>query len=132
MVSIPLWFDSNICHDVSPCTFFKVSIPLWFDSNYSHVVAEARGKLKFQFHSGSIQTRFLFNSKYSITLFQFHSGSIQTFVMMFLLARFLRFQFHSGSIQTTLTSLPKRAASSSFNSTLVRFKHVFFLTPNTL
>jgi len=97
-VSIPLWFDSNRDDKKVKKFFLTVSIPLWFDSNL-FVGSTSFWNMKFQFHSGSIQT----------TPPTFVGGSKN------------RFQFHSGSIQTRL---PKSRISQieSFNSTLVRFK----------
>jgi len=124
----------------------SVSIPLWFDSNQTRNKRCAFGH-QFQFHSGSIQTKFSFNELSFLELFQFHSGSIQTLMdltdavsigvfqfhsgsiqtspreLSVVCGKF-SFQFHSGSIQTTTTTV-SLFTIRGFNSTLVRFKPQF-------
>jgi len=165
-VSIPLWFDSNsnlISLSHPPyCSFnstlvrfkryfglaggqtFQVSIPLWFDSN-GLFCPDAGGQVRFQFHSGSIQTGKDTLDSEGTNGFQFHSGSIQTCNVhcrcRFLLAVSIPLWFDSnlaarafllcglGSFNSTLVrfklacSRVEGEAVPCFNSTLVRFKH---------
>jgi len=99
LVSIPLWFDSNLERRLPTCPLELVSIPLWFDSN-----GVDGGE--------AVPT---------ITVFQFHSGSIQTIAQAWRALLYRAFQFHSGSIQTVLGKCRERSVRG-FNSTLVRFK----------
>ena len=57
---------------------------------------------QFQFHKGSIRTLHVFHPDvYSCRVFQFHKGSIRTVVVWnVLLSIRMKFQFHKGSIRT--------------------------------
>jgi len=114
------WFPSNITdpgfgfnstlvrfkpNSRSACPLgLSVSIPLWFDSNRMKML-EMFANVKFQFHSGSIQTQIVIFAHMIESTFQFHSGSIQTAHDWIDRGGMCRFQFHSGSIQTVSSSI---------------------------
>ncbi len=55
-----------------------ISIPHWFYSNRVIFFRELTAPLKFQYHTGSIQTIPLLIASIADVIFQYHTGSIQT------------------------------------------------------
>ncbi len=123
-ISIPHWFYSN------------KTVKLWFLSTMRFqyhtgsiqtkmVISTTTTGITFQYHTGSIQTFIIRNLENCTVEFQYHTGSIQTNIKEAIQQREERFQYHTGSIQTEMRCMKKNWKQTHFNTTLVLFKRGF-------
>ena len=77
---------------------------------------------QFQFHKGTIKTRWLYRWFHCWPVFQFHKGTIKTFYRRIGKKQRRIFQFHKGTIKTPLGRLTE-IKRCYFNSIKVRLKH---------
>jgi len=107
VIPLPIGFNSTLVRFKLPDHSLLLSKLLKFQFHSGSIQTMVRDfsgarSRKFQFHSGSIQTCRDRVEKIRRSLFQFHSGSIQTSYVNAGTRANSRFQFHSGSIQTFL------------------------------
>ena len=60
---------------------------------------------EFQFHNGSIKSRYNGKTQWHPMPFQFHNGAIKSREMVNLMIDGLRFQFHNGAIKSGVTTI---------------------------